>query len=233
MERKTAKWEAELWSYLSTGDGAHCPIYQSCQLRGDNIKCLSEHQAYCQAINEFIDSEGHDLAGPASIEFPGCPRSGRIFKLVRSLAKRYLVETGIDRPPIPTDLVTQADDNLPIEVRQVSLKAHHGAVWRLSDCWIVQLNADDAPDRQRFTLYHEIFHIMAHCKANPVFKKESCHQEGSFNELLADHFAGVILTPFEWVRKIWPEVKDISQMAATFNVPKPVMWFALKHLRLI
>jgi Zn-dependent peptidase ImmA (M78 family) len=66
-----------------------------------------------------------------------------------------------------------------------------------------------------------------------VFKKASCSQGGSFNELLADHFAGVILLPEKCVKEKWAEVKDINQMAAIFDVPKPIVWFALKHLSLI
>ena len=196
---------------------------------------MSEHEEYYQLMNEFLDDETPVLADPASVkfEFPPCPNSGRIFALVRRLAVKYQMESGIDRLPVPTDLITQAADNLPIEVRQVPLKAHHGAIWRLSDCWLIHLNSNDTPARQRFTLYHEIFHILAHCKATPVFRKTSCSQGGSFNELLADHFAGIILMPEKRVRERWAEVKDISQMAAIFDVPKPIVWFALKHLRLI
>lgn len=134
---------------------------------------------------------------------------------------------------MPTNLITRADDNLPIEVRQVPLKAYRGAVWRLSACWVVQLNSNDSLVRQRFTLYHEIFHILAHSKATPVFKKAGGNREGSFNEILADHFSGACLLPEGWVKEKWTEVKDMSQMAAIFDVPKPIVWLALKHLCLI
>jgi len=186
-------------------------------------------------MNDFLDDEAPALTDPASIEFkfPVCPNSGKIFKLVRRLAVRYQVEAGVDRLPVPANLITQAGDNLPIEVRQVPLKAHHGAIWRLSDCWLVQLNRNDTTARKRFTLYHEIFHILAHCRAIPVFKKTSSSPEGSFNELLADHFAAIILMPEKKVKEKWAEVKDINQMAAIFDVPKPIVWFALKHLSLV
>jgi hypothetical protein len=186
-------------------------------------------------MSEFVDDEDPDLTHPASVEFKFsyCPQSGRIFELVRRLAIKYQIEAGIDRLPVPSDLVTRADDNLPIEVRKVPLKAHHGTVWRLNDCWVVQLNSNDTAARQRFTLYHEIFHILAHCKATPVFRKASGIQGGSFNELLADHFAAIILMPDKLVKEKWNEVKDIGQMATIFNVPKTIVWFALKHLELI
>ena len=158
---------------------------------------------------------------------------GRIFDLVRRLAARYQMEAGVDRLPVPADLVTHGSDDRPIEIRELPFKAHHGAIWRLNDCWVVQLNSKDTPARKRFTLYHEIFHILAHCKATPVFKKTSSRSDGSFNELLADHFAAILLMPEKQVRERWAEVKDVNQMATMFDVPRSVVWFALKHLSLV
>jgi hypothetical protein len=60
-----------------------------------------------------------------------------------------------------------------------------------------------------------------------VFNKRlNCH-DGTFNEILADHFSGAILLPSVWVKKIWPKVKDISKMAAIFNVPETSVVFGL------
>jgi hypothetical protein len=234
MERKTPRWEAELWSYLSKGDGTNCPMYPSCQLRGNNVRCYSENLGYFKLVTEFIDEDGLELNNPAGekLKFPTCPSSGRIFQLVRRLAQRYLKEAEINQPPVPTGLITRADGDIPIEVRQVPLKAYRGAVWRLSNCWVVQLNSNDPTARQRFTLYHEIFHILAHSRATPVFKKAGCDREGSFNEMLADHFSAACLLPDKLVKKMWPRIKDINQMALTFDVPRPVVWLALKFLGL-
>jgi len=103
----------------------------------------------------------------------------------------------------------------------------------MSNCWVVQLNSNDSMARQRYTLYHEIFHILAHSKATPVFKKAGRHREGTFNEMLADHFSGACLMPEKLVRKFWPEIKDIKVMARIFDVPEPIAWLELKHLVLI
>lgn len=213
-----------------------CPVYQLCQLRLQGVWCLSNHEDCHGTVNDFVDDDDPDPASLASIGpifSNGCWRSGRIFRLVRRLAVRYQVEVGVDRLPVPADLINVASDGLPIEVRRVPLKAYHGAVWRLSDCWLVQLNSNDTPARQRFSLYHEIFHILAHCKATPVFKRAACSREGCFNELLADHFSASILLPRKQIMDTWLEVKDISQMAAIFDVPQSVMLIALTAMGLI
>ena len=196
---------------------------------------MSEHEEHYRLMTDFLDEEVPDLTDPASMEFDfhSCRYMGRIFGLVSRLAVKYRTEAGVDRLPVPADLITRGSDHRPIEVQELPFKAHHGAIWRLKDCWLVQLNSNDTPARKRFTMYHEIFHILAHCKATPVFKKKSSSPEGSFNELLADHFAAILLMPEKQVKERWAEVKDINQMATIFEVPRPVVWFALKHLSLV
>jgi hypothetical protein len=234
MEIKTPDWEDELWSYLSSGDGIHCPIYPSCQIKKNDVVCFSENEKVFQHISEFIDKDELDLNDSFSLKFrlPTCPESGRIFELVRRLAYIYVEDAGITNPPVPTTLITHVSGDIPIEVRRVPLKAYHGSVWRLNNRWIVQLNSNDSTARQRFSLYHEIFHILAHSKATPVFKKAGCDREGSFNEMLADHFSAACLVPEKLMRKMWPMVKDTNKMTEIFDVPVPIMWLGLKLMHL-
>lgn len=68
MERKTPRWESEFWSYLSNGDGIHCPMYLTCQMRGDGVRCFSEDDGYSKLIKEFIDDDESELSDPASVK---------------------------------------------------------------------------------------------------------------------------------------------------------------------
>jgi Zn-dependent peptidase ImmA (M78 family) len=234
---KITKWESRLWSYLSKGDGVNCPLYDSCPLRQKGADCLSSEigKECINKIYRLIDNDEIDLTDDelAAIKLPRCRKSGNIFNLVDKLACKYRSRSWNNRLPVPDDLISLAEDNLPIEVRHVPLKIYHGAIWRLSDVWVIQLNSHDTPARQRFTLYHEVFHILAHCKATPVFHKASSGGQGSFNELLADHFAMIMLVPEKWLKERWKKVKDVNQMAAMFDVPKIIMWAALYHMRFI
>jgi Zn-dependent peptidase ImmA (M78 family) len=85
---------------------------------------------------------------------------------------------------------------------------------------------------KRFTIFHEAFHILAHCRTTPVFRKRGAIG-GSFNELLADYFAVCILMPRQWVGEKWAEVQDFNRMAKIFDVPKPAMCIRLRQLGLI
>jgi hypothetical protein len=233
MATENDDWESELWSYLSMGDGVHCPLYESCQLRLQGVWCLSDNEEYYQKKNELLDNDDFELNDDIEFNYFGCPKNSRIFRLVRRLAEHYKMEAGVTHPPVPENVITRAPDGLPIEVRRVPLKAYHGAVWQVNDSWVVHLNSQDTPAKQRFTLYHEIFHILAHGKATPVFKRRFSIKEGTFNELIADHFSACLLLDEMRLKALWPKVRDLGKMAAIFEVPKPVVYLGLRAHGLI
>jgi hypothetical protein len=235
MKARIGDWENELWSLINIGDGTNCPHYKSCQYKKNRSYCLSRDEAYAEEMNLSLDSDTLFFSSTGEIfpKVPECVSNGRIFTLVRKLAQYYAEKLGIMEIPVQTEITNHICFDQPIEIRLVPLKSAHGAVWRLRDGWVIHLNSKDSSARRRFTLYHEIFHILAHCNATPVFKKASSQKQGSFNELLADHFSAVMIMPEEIVQKKWPEVNDISKMAAVFDVPEPIMYCGLKHFRLI
>jgi hypothetical protein len=229
-QRKT-KWESELWTLFSQGDGLHCPAIGSCQRKIEGTRCLNDHLDVFKIIQRDFEE-----VSPEQIKylfgcwnFYSCPISGRIFSLIYRLARNKFHRIApVDRLPVPTEQIYRFGAGIPIEVRQVPMKLNHGSVWKIDGTWIIQINSNDSPRLQRFTLYHEFFHIIAHCNCSddPIFKKYS-NNEGSFNELLADHFSGAMLLPFDWVKKVWPELKDINKMASLFEAPKVAVLIAL------
>ncbi len=243
MEVRIPEWESELWSYVSSGDGANCPLYHKCHVRREGGCYISDSnkdiQNICRLIDADTDADEAEAEAALSPAWGGigcfrCDRPGRIFQLATMLARKYLEKAKVHSPPVPTSIISVADDNRPIEVHQVPLKAYRGAIWRLNDRWVIQLRSADTLARQRFTLYHELFHVLAHCRGTPVFRKIGTH-DGSFNfnELLADNFASNVLLPSDWVKRKWPKVKDLNRMAEIFAVPRPVMFLTLRLLHLI
>ncbi len=233
MTQVVSDWEHELWLYISQGDGVNCPLYDQCDAKYQVEWCLSGREAE-KNIGAFVDRDEPSLDSRelGKLDFVKNLERCRVLKLVGMLSEQYLKNAGIKGPPVPLDIISMADSSQPVEVMQVPLKAYHGAIWCLSDGWIIQTNKNDTPARQRFTIFHEVFHILAHCRATPVFKKSGI-DEGAFNEHLADRFAGTILIPPGWVEEHWARCKDIDQMAKIFEVPKSLMWLRLKTMGLI
>lgn len=233
-QRRRESWENELWSYLCSGDGKSCPLGSSCRLRQrGGIRCFNDdiEKNKIGLIQAFVDQDNIDFPTSEKLGFDGaCLKRGRIFELVTRLAQKYRADD-VDIP-VPDDLISVDPNNIPIEVRYVSLKANHGAVWFMGDCWLIHINDRNPLPRMRFTLYHEIFHILAHCNSTPVFKKRM-EREVNFNEAVADHFSANILLPSEKVVEYWNKIGDVNQIADIFLVPRPVMYIALQSYGLL
>ncbi len=208
----------------------HCPLYDSCQVRKGGGWCPDDNRG---RLNRLLDGSQFNLHSFDFIKGEsegGC--RGRIFQLVEMLAQKYLKMGEVRCPPVPTALITRFDQQHAVEVRQLPLKVYHGAIWYHKDGWVIQVKDGDVPATKRFTILHEAFHILAHCRTSPVFRKRGSIL-GSFNELLADEFAGCILMPREWIKEKWAEVKDVDRMAEIFDVPKSAMCIRLRQLGLI
>ena len=222
---RVPKWESELWYWVTSSNGKHCPLYNHCYFRQRGGWCLDDNRKH---IEELVERK---LVNTNSCGFIQCAPLCPIFELVERLAQKYLKLGKVHCPPVPADIVRLADDQHPIEVRQPLLKAYHGAIWELREGWVIQLKNDDTSATKRFTLFHEAFHILAHRSATPVFSKRG-EREHAFNEMLADTFAAFILMPRQWVKEKWAEVKDLDRMAEIFDVPRPAMCIRLKNLGL-
>jgi hypothetical protein len=228
MPANIPKWEAELWSYLSQGDGMHCPLHDRCQVSKRDGWCPDGNR---ERLNRLLDARKFNIRDYDFIEAEA-GKQCRLVQLLERLAITYLQMGNVCFPPVSTELVTLFDQQHNIEVRQLPLRAYHGAIWYQKDGWVIQVNDSDAAPTMRFTVFHEAFHVLAHSKTSPVFRKRGSIL-GSFNEWLADHFAGCILMPREWVVKKWAEVEDLDMMAKIFAVPKSAMCIKLRQLGLI
>ena len=225
---KIPRWEAELWSYLSHGDGTHCPLFDRCQVRKEGGWCPDENR---ERLNQLLDERKFNLHSCEFIKSESGGR-GRLCQLVEMLAQKYLRKANVRCPPVSTELVTLFDQQHGIEIRQLPLKAYHGAIWYHKDGWLIQVKDSDAAATMRFTVFHEAFHILAHGRTTPVFRKRGSIL-GSFNEWLADYFAFSMLMPRKWIVGKWAEVKDLDRMVKIFAVPKSAMCIRLRQLGLI
>ena len=225
MRRKAPEWECELWSYLSECDGTSCPLCGQCQIRLKGGWCISDHKEH---LERLLDSTQFD---PHNYDFVDHATPGRIFQLIEKLAQKYLKIAGIRCPPVPTELLTVLGKEEAIEVRELPLKVCDGAVWHTEDGWVIYLNAHNTTARQRYTLFHEAFHIASHGATAASSPRET--KTRFFCELLADYFSSCVLMPRQWVMEKWAEVEDLDRMAEMFDVPVREMWVKLRTLNLV
>jgi len=226
--KEIPEWESDLWTYVSSGEGKQCPLIDVCSIRSNGTWCPDVHRL---KLTRLINCDNQ--FNPNSFRFvERC--QGAMFSLIEKLATKQLDEANITSLPVPTELISLADEQRPVEIRYVNLKSYYAAIWRLKDVWVIQLSQNSDTARNRLTLFHEAFHILAHCRSNslPVFGKQGT-RKGCFNELLADYFSICMLVPKNLITTAWSEVNDVDGLATLFNVPKSIIWFRLKELELI
>ena len=237
--KKVPEWESELWSYISKGNGVNCPARDTCKTRQHGGWCFDDNKEMFSGLyGPYVinpSSDENELDAFRSLfehNFPRKWKPGIIFQLVEALANKYIKKAKLNQPPVTTELIRQFDISPSVEIHPLPLKAYHGAVWHLENGWVIHVNTEDKPTRQRVTLFHEVFHILAHYRATPVFRKQGS-KSGLFNEMLADYFARCVLMPKGWVKEEWAEVKDLKQMAEIFQITQVSMWIRLKTMGLV
>lgn len=96
--------------------------------------------------------------------------------------------------------------------------------------------ADESYERQRFTIAHEIGHIILHHKVGETINEvdyRTCDKEFSRKEFQANAFASALLMPKENAVKIWNSLGDIDDFAEYFEVSKKAASIRLLNLGLI
>jgi len=101
----------------------------------------------------------------------------------------------------------------------------------------IYVNKNDTPQRQRFTIAHEIGHIILHHKTNEKDFKDIDYRNTdnlpTQKETEANAFAAALLMPKKETEKIWNELKDIDDVANYFKVSKAAAAIRLMNLELI
>ena len=87
----------------------------------------------------------------------------------------------------------------------------------------IYINKDDIPQRQRFTIAHEIGHIILHHQNNGDFKEVDFRNTDELptqKEIEANAFAATLLMPKEQTVEMWNILQDIDDIANYFKVSK-------------
>lgn len=146
-------------------------------------------------------------------------------------ANRLLELARLRQAPVPSSLIY----DLPrIVVRQdVDLPVSGSTHW-LSGRWLITINASEPAARQRFTLAHELKHVIDHRHRDLLYAATptlSTHLQG---EYAADNFAACLLMPRRWVKRAWGDgYQRISQLSRMFDVSPQAMRVRLERLGLM
>jgi hypothetical protein len=130
-------------------------------------------------------------------------------RVAEAQANRLLRLSGLTEPPVGEEIIAE----LPgIEIERVTpAKAHAAAQWSHGR-WLILLNAAETRGRQRFSLAHELKHILDNPFVTILYPGRS-----DLAEQVCDYFAACLLMPRRWLRQAWAEGMRDSR------VPRPAL----------
>ncbi len=100
--------------------------------------------------------------------------------------------------------------------------------------WVIALNEDDHPTRQRFTLAHEIKHVLDNPFIEALYPGRDGKPSGKRAESICDYFAACLLMPRPAVKSTWFQGHQrVDDLAAHFGVSQAAMGLRLSQLGLI
>ena len=135
----------------------------------------------------------------------------------------------VDGPAVPVSAL--ADLPFLLVATRIGMQSSGATKW-IKPRWIVLLNGLEPVTRQKFSLAHELKHIVDHprLRSLPPTNHPQAHYE---TELLCDYFAGCLLMPRSWVKKAYGDgVQNVTHLAELFQVSTRAMTVRLSQLGL-
>lgn len=159
----------------------------------------------------------------------------RINNNIEKLTSDILINNDIYK--IPADILKLAEIN-DIKVYKGDLgKGVLGAIKydRIKDKFIILINENDLPHRQRFTLAHELGHFFLNREElqSDELHIDIMYRTPNEREDIIDYFAGALLMNKNFIEKIYKLNPSISELAKTFQVSESVATVRLDVLGLI
>ena len=138
-------------------------------------------------------------------------------------ATRLLKLTGVSGPPVPIEEIITGLPRVEFK-RHTPLPASGRTQWA-GRGWVILVDSGEAKVRQRFSLGHELAHVVYHALADtvlPAYKDQTA--EGRL-EQACEYFAACLLMPRTWLKRAYYEgIQDVPSLARLFGVS----WVALR-----
>ena len=151
----------------------------------------------------------------------------------RNVARKLLTDIGINKPPVLIKIVIDyLKKTMDLSIRPWSFgEDTDGIQLTEGNKNTIGYNQSQHPHRQRFTIAHEIGHLLlGHTSGDSDFDLDSTKPE----EIEANQFAAELLMPLSMLKSdLKKGLKDISVLAKIYNVSEKALWWRLLDCKLI
>lgn len=159
---------------------------------------------------------------------------------IESLAEQIVLDSGMNSADYGSPDITKLAQSLGCTVEEVNFDPDTisaKAQKRADGTYLIQVSKKDGPLRQRFSIAHEVSHIVLHDDDEFVeYRKPLSEYDDPatlYKEVQANMLASALLMPKELVKKVWEETKDIDDLAEIFKVSRSAAYYRLDNLQLL
>ena len=156
------------------------------------------------------------------------PRIG----FARNVARKLLADVGINNPPVLIrDIINHIKKEKDLSIYSWAFgEDTDGIQITEGEKATIGYNKAQHPHRQRFTVAHEIGHLLlGHTGKNFILDLNSKKPE----EIEANQFAAELLMPLEMLKKDLQSKKNAKDIAKEYNVSEEAVWWRLYDCKLI
>jgi Zn-dependent peptidase ImmA (M78 family) len=150
----------------------------------------------------------------------------------RNLARKLLADVGIKNPPVLIrDVVNYLKKERDLSVYPWAFgEDTDGMQVTEGEKAAIGYNQSQHPHRQRFTVAHEIGHLLlGHTGKNFILDLNSKKPE----EVEANQFAAELLMPLEMIKNDLKNKRNAKDIARMYNVSEEAVWWRLYDCKLI
>jgi predicted transcriptional regulator len=157
-------------------------------------------------------------------------RYSEALRIAELHAQRFLAMSGVTEPSVPERVITE----LPrVRVARLSPFPTSGASHWAQGRWLVIVNGAEPATRQRFSLAHELKHIIDHRFVKLMYSNFPEEERATMVEQICDYFAGCLLMPRTWLKQAYGGgVQGLPDLARMFGVSRAAMSVRLSQVGL-
>lgn len=157
-------------------------------------------------------------------------RYSEALRIAELQAQRFLAFSGVTQPAVPERAITE----LPrVHVARLSPFPASGATHWSEGRWLIALNGAEPLTRQRFSLAHELKHIIDHRFVDIIYSGFPERERPAMIEQICDFFAGCLLMPRPWVKDAYcGGMQFLPDLARKFGVSQAAISVRLSQIGL-
>jgi Zn-dependent peptidase ImmA (M78 family) len=155
---------------------------------------------------------------------------GEARQVLERQATRLLRLTETLGPPVPVEAITAAIPRVVVK-RAADLPTSGRAQWN-GQAWVILVSSTEAKVRQRFSLAHELLHIIWHPLSARALQDTPKMLAADRIEQACEYFAACLLMPRLWMKRAYFDqgMQDVPSLARLFGVSWVAMRVRLEQL---